>query len=101
VKPQLPAGVPFYSVRMYDQTLTFYLQRTVTLVEYKDEMAFGIAQEPGKWIPTLDEFKRRWAADRDAFALLEPAEFDALRGVLPMAVVARDTRRVIVRKPQP
>lgn len=101
VKPQLRAGVPFYSVRMYDQTLPFYLERTLTLVEYRDEMAFGIAQEPGKWIATLDEFKRRWAADRDAFALLEPAEFDALRSVLPMAVVARDTRRVIVRKPQP
>lgn len=99
VKPQLPAGVPFYSVRMYDQTLTFYLQRTVTLVEYKDEMAFGIAQEPGKWIPTLAEFKRRWQADADAFALMEPAEFDMLRQVLPMTEVARDTRRVIVRKP--
>ncbi|MBI5785245.1 MAG: glycosyltransferase family 39 protein [Rhodocyclales bacterium] len=101
VKPQLPAGVPFYSVRMYDQTLTFYLQRTMTLVEYKDEMAFGIAQEPGRWVATLDEFKRRWAADRDAFALLDPADFEAMQSALPMAVVARDTRRVIVRKPLP
>jgi hypothetical protein len=101
VKPQLSAGVPLYSVRMYDQTLTFYLQRTVTLVEYQDEMAFGIGLEPGKWIPTLDEFKRRWTEDRDAFALLEPAEFDTLRGELPMTVVARDTRRVIVRKARP
>jgi 4-amino-4-deoxy-L-arabinose transferase-like glycosyltransferase len=101
VKPQLPTGVPFYSVRMYDQTLPFYLRRTVTLVEYQDEMAFGISLEPGKWIPTLDEFKRRWQADADAFALMEPAEFETLRQVLPMAVVARDTRRVIVRKPQP
>lgn len=101
VKPQLPANVPFYAVRMYDQTLTFYLQRTVTLVEYKDEMAFGIAQEPAKWIATLDDFKRRWQADADAFALMDPTEFEAMRNVLPMTVVARDTRRVIVRKPQP
>jgi 4-amino-4-deoxy-L-arabinose transferase-like glycosyltransferase len=101
VKPLLPAGVPFYGYRMYDQTLTFYLQRTVTLVEYRDEMGFGLDQEAEKWVPSADEFKRRWQADADAFALMEPTEYDNLRREgLPMTEVARDTRRVVVRKPQ-
>jgi 4-amino-4-deoxy-L-arabinose transferase-like glycosyltransferase len=102
VKPLLKPGVPFYSVRVYDQTLPFYLDRTVTLVRYRDEFSFGQDHEPGKWIPTEAEFRQRWLADRDAFALLEPDVFDSLRqSGLPMVEVARDTRRIIVRKPQP
>ena len=46
IKPHLRPGAPFYSLEGYDQTLTFYLKRTVTLVAYQDEMAFGLAQEP-------------------------------------------------------
>ncbi len=102
VKPLLPASVPLYSIRMYDQTLTFYLGRTVTLVEYQDEMAFGLEQEPAKWLPTTHDFKQRWHGDADAFAVMEPNEYDALRQEgLPMNEIARDTRRVIVRKPPP
>jgi hypothetical protein len=102
VKPQLPDGVPFYSVRMYDQTLPFYLDRTVTLVQHRDEMAFGLDQEPAKWVPSTDEFKRRWTTDADAFAVMEPDKYDLLRQEgLPMTEVARDTRRVVVRKTTP
>jgi 4-amino-4-deoxy-L-arabinose transferase-like glycosyltransferase len=102
VKPLLPAGVPFYSVRMYDQTLPFYLERTVTLVEYQDEFSFGLDHEPDKSVPSEAEFKRRWTTDTDAFAVMDPEVFSALqREELPMTEVARDTRRVIVRKPRP
>jgi 4-amino-4-deoxy-L-arabinose transferase-like glycosyltransferase len=101
VKPLLTPDVPIYSVDTYDQTLPFYLQRTVILVAKTDELAFGLDQEPWKWIPTIPEFERRWAADADAFAIMEPSRFDELRRQgLPMTVVARDTRRLIVRKPR-
>jgi 4-amino-4-deoxy-L-arabinose transferase-like glycosyltransferase len=99
VKPLLPPGVPFYSVQTYDQTLPYYLGRTVTLVDYQDEMAFGIEQEPDRWIASMAEFAQRWRGDSDAFAFMTPEEFAALRKEnLPMTVVARDTRRVVVRK---
>ena len=101
VKPLLAPGVPFYSYRMYDQTLPFYIERTVTLVAHPDEMAFGLAQEPNKWLPSMDDFKRHWNSDADAFAIMELDDYDALRQEgLPMTEIARDTRRVIVRKPQ-
>ncbi len=93
-------GVPFYSVRMYDQTLPFYLQRTVTLVEYSDEMGFGLQQEPGLAVPTLAQFEARWHSDADAFAVMEGETYESLRQQgLTMTIVARDTRRIIVRKP--
>ena len=98
VRPLLTPNVPFYSVDMYDQTLPFYLQRTLTLVDYRDEMGFGLDQEPHLAVPTVAAFETRWRAAADAFALMSPdthAKLDAAG--LPMRVVARDTRRVIAR----
>ena len=51
--------VPFYTVRMYDQTLPFYLGRTVTQVENEDELAMGIASEPDKAIATVERVEAR------------------------------------------
>ena len=45
-------GVPFYSVDTYDQTLPFYLKRTVTMVAYKDELGFGISRNRRSSSPT-------------------------------------------------
>lgn len=100
-RPLLSPGVPFYSVSTYEQTLPFYLQRTLTLVNYRDEMGFGLDQQPALAIALGAEFYARWRSDRDAFALVTPEGYAQLRADgLPMQTVARDTRRVIVRKPQ-
>ena len=100
-RPLLTPGVPFYSVQRYEQTLPFYLKRTITVVDYQDELAFGMALEPDKRIPTVAEFKQRWTADRDAFATMSIGTYNELVVEnLPMTEIARDTRNVIVRKPQ-
>ena len=93
----LRADVPFYSVRMYDQTLPYYLGRTVTQVEHDDELAMGIASEPDKAIATEAEFLHRWSAATEGYAIMQPDEYERLRreGV-PMRELGRDTRRVIV-----
>jgi 4-amino-4-deoxy-L-arabinose transferase-like glycosyltransferase len=99
VKPMLSPGVPFYSVAMYEQTLPFYLQRTVTLVDYTDEMKFGLEQEPSKWIPTVEAFEARWRSEADAFAVMRKDTYREIRRHgLPMEIVAEDTRRIIVRR---
>ncbi|MCF8198889.1 MAG: glycosyltransferase family 39 protein [Sulfuritalea sp.] len=100
IRPQLKAGVPFFSVDTYDQSLQFYLQRTTTMVSYRDELGFGIAQEPEKFIPDLAGFEQAWKAAPDAWALMSPATWKAMDSKgFPMREVVRDTRRVIVRKP--
>lgn len=101
LRPQLTPSVPFYSVGTYEQTLPFYIQRTVTLVAFGDELSFGIEQEPQKFIPTVKEFEARWRADKDAFALMSPETYAQLQKVaLPMEIAARDLRRIVVRKPR-
>lgn len=101
VTPLLAPDTPFYSVRYFEHTLPYYLRRTLTLVDYRDEMDFGLRREPHLALPTMAQFERRWRADADAFAVMteKTRQELELRG-LPMQVVARDTRRVIVRKPR-
>jgi 4-amino-4-deoxy-L-arabinose transferase-like glycosyltransferase len=96
---RFPSDAPFYSVASYDQSVPFYLGRSVTLVGYKDELAPGIAAEPGKYVGSVDEFLGRWHADADAFAIMTPGLYDKLsREGLPGRVLARDARWIIVAR---
>jgi len=100
VASQVPPGAPFFSVNTYDQTLPFYLKRSVTLVAYKDELGFGIEQEPHKFIPDLAGFEQAWRAAPQAWALIEPDTYRQLvASGLPMRLAAQDSRRIIVSKP--
>lgn len=100
IKPYLKPGMPFYSVGMYEQTLPFYIQRTVTVVAWQDELEFGFQQEPDKWIPEIETFKQRWRAEPEALAIMNPSTYQQMEAEkLPMELIARDTRRIVVRKP--
>jgi hypothetical protein len=97
---KLPADTPFYSVGVLDHTLPFYVDHTMIMVEHADELAFGVSVEPQKWIPSVDAWIERWKADRYALALIPPPTYDRLlKEGLPMRVIARDSRRVVVEKP--
>ncbi len=99
VKPWLKPGVPFYAVERLDHTMPFYLGTPTTMVQQPDELAFGIEQEPTKWIPTTEAFVTHWKEGGQAVAMMGPGTYDRLaaQGV-PMIVIARDARRVIVRR---
>lgn len=100
IKTSIPAKANFYSVRLLDHTVPFYLGRTMIMVEYPDELEFGVKQEPALWMPTLDAFIARWQEDQTAYALMVPEQFDALKAQnFPMQEVDRDSRRVIVKHP--
>ena len=99
IKPELKPGMPFYSVNTYDQSLQFYLRRSTTMVVYKDELGFGIEQEPEKFIPDLAQFEKTWNTEREALALMPPDTYEMFRAKgLPMRLVARDTRRIVVAR---
>ncbi|MFH1044209.1 MAG: glycosyltransferase family 39 protein [Pseudomonadota bacterium] len=99
IKPELKPGMPFYSVDTYDQSLQFYLQRSTTMVGYKDELGFGIEQEPQKFIADFARFEKIWNADREALALMSRHAYETFSAKgLPMRLVARDTRRIVVAR---
>ncbi|WP_174978604.1 glycosyltransferase family 39 protein [Pandoraea terrigena] len=98
---RLGPNVPFYSVNVLDHTMPYYLGHTMIMVQHPDELEFGVKQEPQKWLPTLDDFYARWRADPKALALVDPDTFGKLESAhLPMRIIARDARRVVIAKPQ-
>ena len=100
VKTSIPTNVNFYSVRLLDHTMSFYLGRTMIMVEDPDELQFGVNQQPDLWLPTLDAFIARWREDQTAYAIMVPEQYVALQAMnLPMQEVDRDSRRVIVKHP--
>lgn len=100
IAAQLKPDAPFYSIQNYEQTLPFYLKRTFILVDFKDEMAFGIQQEPHKWIPDVETFVQRWKNDKDAYAIMPLRVFPELEQKgLAMKELYRDHQLVVVSKP--
>lgn len=101
IAAELTPQTPIFLVRLYEQSLPFYLRRTMTLVEHADEMEFGVKQEPQLWIPTRAEFATKWnalhAEGKKAVAIIHPDFFgDLKKQGLPMRVIAQDPRRIIV-----
>jgi len=98
--PRLTPETRVYSVRYYDQTIPFYLGRTVTLVDYQDEFSMGLKQQPALAIASLEALVPAWNQPGSAAAFIHPDAFQALEKLgLPMTVLYRDERRLLVVKP--
>jgi 4-amino-4-deoxy-L-arabinose transferase-like glycosyltransferase len=89
-----------YSVGHYEQTVPFYLKRTLQLYDYEDEFETGQKAEPRLAKRELYEFPREWQRPGDALAIMQPRVYEQLKKQgLPMAVLHADPKRVLVRKP--
>jgi 4-amino-4-deoxy-L-arabinose transferase-like glycosyltransferase len=97
--PPYDPGAPFFQVRMYDQTLPYYLRRTTTLVEYRDELGPGLDVEPALAIPREADWFDRWRALSQGYALMGRDTYEEFVAAgIPMRVVADDSRRVLVAR---
>lgn len=100
MKPLVGPETRIYGVNHYDQTVPFYLGRSVTLVDYMDEFEMGLKAEPGLDIRDPAKFPAEWLRPGDALAIMQPGVFEKLKAQgLPMQVLLEDPRRVLVRKP--
>jgi 4-amino-4-deoxy-L-arabinose transferase-like glycosyltransferase len=99
IRPYVKADEPFYSVDTYEQTLPFYLKRTLTLVQFQDEMAFGIMQEPQRWIPDYASFAKVWQAQTEALAMMPVETYKRLKQYkLDMKTIYEDPQYVVVSR---
>jgi 4-amino-4-deoxy-L-arabinose transferase-like glycosyltransferase len=101
IQKELTASTKVYSVGTYEQSLTFYLRRPVTLVDYRDEFTFGLQQEPHLAIPTQAAFNEQWKRDAQqgvhALAITRADIVASMRQLgLPVRVVAADARRTVI-----
>jgi Aminoarabinose transferase C-terminal domain len=97
LRPLLTADNKLYCVKMYDQTIPFYLKRTCTLVGHEDEMAFGLAQEPQLRGPDLETFLTQFHAMPNAVAIVSIDDYSGLVSrALPMRVLVKDRDHVAI-----
>ena len=100
VKPYLKPGIPFYSVATYDQTLDFYLERTLTLAGFRDELDYGLQQEPRLGIASVADWMQLWRQQPYALALMNKVTYDSLAtSGFPMELIAHDHWRYVVKTP--
>lgn len=100
IQPYVKKDIPFYSVLTYEQTLPFYLKRTFTLVQFQDEMGFGIQQEPHRWIPDIPSFANVWQAQPEALAIMQVEIYPMLQQQgMAMKIIYEDTKHIVVSKP--
>ena len=97
--PALRHTPVLYAVRLYDQSLPFYLQRTMTLVDYRGELDFGLQHAPSRGIETVAAFEPRWRAGGQALAVMSPGTYQMLAADgMPMVVRARTPKELIVSR---
>ena len=99
VRPHLTPETRLYSVGNYEQSLPFYIKRTITLVDYVDEFQMGQRLEPQKWIPKTSEFAAAWNASGPAIAIIPHGDVDKMRALgLSFDLIHKDPRRAAIKK---
>jgi 4-amino-4-deoxy-L-arabinose transferase-like glycosyltransferase len=97
--PVTSRDAPLYSVRTYDQSLTFYLQRTVMLVSYRGELDYGLRKAPEREIADVDEFMKQWNLQTRAYAVMDKRTFDSFKeSNVPMRIIGQNVRQVMVAR---
>lgn len=91
---------PFYSVDLFDQSVPFYLGRTVTLVKERGELAWGLDRAPERFIADLSDFEVAWSLQDRAYAIMTLPTYATLAADgLSMRPLAQDGRRIVVARP--
>lgn len=102
IRPHLAPETRLYAVQNYDQSLPFYLKRTLTLVDYVDEFEMGQKREPQKYIARVEDFPAAWNAPGPVIALIPPRDADKFRAMgLNLKVLHQDPRRAVIMKIEP
>jgi 4-amino-4-deoxy-L-arabinose transferase-like glycosyltransferase len=100
MKAQMKPDSRLYSVGHYEQTVPFYIQRTLQLFDYEDEFEVGQKAEAKFAKRELHEFPPEWERPGDALAIMLPLVYEKMKAQgLPMVVLHADPKRVLVRKP--
>lgn len=99
IQPHLSGETRLYAVEHYDQTLPFYLKRTLILVNYVDEFELGEMSEPDKWIKRLEDFPAAWNTPGPAIAIIQPGHLDRMKTLgISFEIIHQDPRRIAIQK---
>jgi 4-amino-4-deoxy-L-arabinose transferase-like glycosyltransferase len=98
VKPLIGPRTELFTIGQYRETLSPYLQRTLTPVEFEGELEFGISQEPARAL-NAEAFLARWNASTNAVVFIPPAILDTWRSRgLQGRVIGGDDQTLVVSR---
>ena len=103
LKPLLKAEDRVYSVGVYAQDLPVYLERLVSVVDYRGELGYGIDAEPDLTSARFlerEELPGQWAQPGAAYAVIRRNTYDKWfsNAGMPHDVIAESDRFVLVVK---
>ncbi|MCB1856829.1 MAG: glycosyltransferase family 39 protein [Gammaproteobacteria bacterium] len=99
VRPLADEGARVFGANFYPQSLPFYLGQTIQLAMTTSELDMGIRMEPGKLIPSWDEFAKQWQQEEQAVSVFERKDFQRLGGDrIPGRVIYQDPRKLAVAR---
>lgn len=98
LKPALRAGDEVMVYREYYQDLPVYLERRVTVVDWKGELEFGTTvEDTGAWMIDEPAFRRRWTEPRTIYLLTSRDNYAELLARPPGPMCQLDsTSRVVI-----
>ncbi len=104
LKPLLRPNDEVAAYHFYYQDLPVYLQRRVTIVEYKGEMDFGTEhQDAHQWMINLRTFWKRWESTQRMFVIMNQDDYKYLstRTGKSFYVVAQTPRDILLANQKP
>ena len=100
LKQRLKPEDEVMTFQTYYQDLPVYLERRITTVEWKGELAFGasVEKDTRDWLIDRAEFNKRWNSPATKYLLTGHQEFETLLAQPPgpMHIVAQDAHAVLI-----
>lgn len=99
IEASVPADAPVYSIQTFSESLPFYLDRTITVVQYRGELEFGLQQEPQRVIDDWGQFLSAWNALDAGVAIVDtPRLEEFFPDADPSKIVYLGPKRAVVVK---
>lgn len=100
IRPHLSDDSRIFIIEEYDQTVSFYLGRTHTMVGYRGELDFGLRQQPELALPDRQAFLRAWQEEPDPIAIMKPGVYEEFREAgIPVELLGGNLKMVAVGRP--
>jgi hypothetical protein len=99
LKDRLQSGDEVVSYQTYYQDLPVYLEKRITVVDWKGELEFGTEMEDtSQWMIDSATFWKRWDRPSTIYMLTEIKKYDALRKNpnLKLFPVAQNSRNILL-----
>ncbi|MBS0416760.1 MAG: phospholipid carrier-dependent glycosyltransferase [Proteobacteria bacterium] len=98
IKPLIGPDTELFTIGQYRETLSPYLGRTLTVVQFQGELEFGLTEEPSLGL-TADAFLAHWNASTNAVAFIAPGILEDWRSHgMQAKVIGGDNQTLVVSR---